>query len=87
MLQGIIRTCQNEQNYEIFQKNKFLPPDEFFESPIFSLHEFVGPLAFHGLGFFSFRVQDGELEFGAYFALVTADQEEIKAQVVFGLFV
>ena len=64
-----------------------LPPDEFLESPIFALHELVGPLALHGLGLFSLSIQNAELEFGSHLTLVTTHQEQIKAQVVFRLFV
>ena len=41
----------------------------------------------HGFGLLSLGVEDGELELGTHLSLGAADQQQVKRQVVFALFI
>ena len=64
-----------------------LPSDEFLESPIFALHEFLSPWALHGLYIFPLGITDTELKLGTHLTLLTTFQYQMKAQVVFRIFI
>lgn len=61
--------------------------DKLLKTPIFALHESVGPLALHGFGFFPFRVEDAELKLRPDLALVARHQQEVQREVVFAFFI
>ena len=46
-----------------------------------------GKMHTDGFGLLAFRVQDGELELGAHFALVARDEKQVEAQMLLALLV